>query len=51
MTTAGFFTDFSVLHGRKVVRVEAFDLRPDGLELTNHAYYYGLDENLAGEIR
>ena len=50
MTTAGFFTDFSVLHGRKVVRVEAFDLRPDGLELTNHAYYYGLDENLAGEI-
>ena len=50
MTTAGFFTDFSVLHGRKVVRVEGFDLQPDGLHLTNRAYYYGLDENLAGEI-
>lgn len=50
MTTAGFFTDFSVLHGRKVVRVEGFDLQPDGLYLTNRAYYYGLDDNLAGEI-
>lgn len=50
MTTAGFFTDFSVLHGRKVVRVEAFDLVPDGLRITNRAYYYGLDDNLAGEI-
>ena len=49
-TTAGFFTDFSVLHGRKVVRVEAFDLQTDGLHLTNRAYYYGLDVSLAREI-
>ena len=39
-----------MLHGRKVVRVEAFDLVPDGLRITNRAYYYGLDDNLAGEI-
>lgn len=50
MTTAGFFTDFSVLRGRKVVRVEAFDLQQDGLHISNKAYYYGMDENLAGEI-
>lgn len=50
LTTAGFFTDFSVLRGRKVVRVEAFRLERDGLTITNHAYYYGLDDSLAGEI-
>lgn len=50
MTTAGFFTDFAMLHGRKVVRVERFDLQPDGLHLSNRAYYYGLGDNLAGEI-
>lgn len=49
-TTAGFFTDFSVLRGRKVVRVETFDLTPDGLHITNKAYYYGMDDSLVGEI-
>lgn len=36
---AGFFTDFDQKNGRTVVRVERFDLQPDGLYLNNKAYY------------
>lgn len=36
---AGFFTDYTQLHGRLVVRVERFDLQPEGLYIQNRAYY------------
>lgn len=36
---AGFFTDYDQKNGRTVVRVERFDLQPDGLYLNNKAYY------------
>ena len=50
MTEAGFFTDFSTLRGRKVVRVEAFDLQPDGLYLQNRAYWYNAGDTMGGEL-
>lgn len=50
VTEAGFFTDFSTLRGRKVVRVEAFDLQPDGLYLQNRAYWYSTGDTLGGEL-
>lgn len=36
---AGFFTDYDKINNRTVVRVERFDLRPEGLYLNNKAYY------------
>lgn len=36
---AGFFTDYAQLHGRLVVRVERFDLQPQGVYIQNRAYY------------
>lgn len=36
---AGFFTDYDCIGDRTVVRVERFDLRPEGLYLNNKAYY------------
>lgn len=50
MTEAGFFTDFAALRGRKVVRVEAWDLQPDGLYLQNRAYWYNTGDTLGGEL-
>lgn len=38
---AGFFTDYDQKNGRTVVRIERFDLRPEGLYLNNKAYYEG----------
>lgn len=43
MTEAGFFTDFDTLNGKKVVRIERFDLQPDGLYISNKAYHMGID--------
>ena len=50
VTEAGFFTDFAALRGRKVVRVEAWDLQPDGLYLQNRAYWYNTGDTLGGEL-
>lgn len=50
VTEAGFFTDFSTLRGRKVVRVEAFDLQQDGLYIQNRAYWYNTGDTLGGEL-
>ena len=50
VTEAGFFTDFAILRGRKVVRVEAFDLQPDGLYIQNRAYWYNAGDALGGEL-
>lgn len=36
---AGFFTDYTQLRGRLVVRVERFDLQREGLYIQNRAYY------------
>lgn len=36
---AGFFTDYDQKNGRTVVRVERFDLQPDGLYLNNKGKY------------
>ena len=50
-TVAGFFTDFTNHKGRKVVRVESFDLMPEGLYLQNKAFWYQAGgETLGGEI-
>lgn len=49
-TEAGFFTDFSTLYGRKVVRVESFDLQPGGLYIQNRAYWYTAGDTLGGEL-
>nr|DAW68316.1 MAG TPA: portal protein [Caudoviricetes sp.] len=49
-TEAGFFTDFAALRGRRVVRVESFDLQPEGLYLQNRAYWYAAGEALGGEL-
>ena len=50
VTEAGFFTDFAALRGRKVVRVEAWDLQPYGLYLQNRAYWYNTGDTLGGEL-
>ena len=50
-TVAGFFTDFATHRGRKVVRIESFDLQSDGLFLQNRAYYYDrIGQAIGGEI-
>lgn len=50
-TVAGFFTDFAMLKGRKVVRIESFDLRSEGLFIQNKAYYYDrVGQAIGGEI-
>ena len=50
VTEAGFFTDFATLYGRRVVRIESFDLQPDGLYIQNRAYWYTAGDVLGGEL-
>ena len=42
--------DSSTLYGRKVVRVESFDLQPGGLYIQNRAYWYTAGDILGGEL-
>lgn len=49
ITEAGFFTDFGTVNKRPVVRIERFDLQPEGLYINNKAYYTGND-GIRGEI-
>lgn len=36
---AGFFTDFDTLYGKEVVKIEYFDLQPDGYYISQRAFY------------
>lgn len=44
LAEAGFFTDYDTLDGKTVVRIESFDLQPEGYYINNRAFY----ENIYG---
>ncbi len=46
---AGFFTDYDKLNGKTVVKVESFDLRPEGYYINNRVFYENAD-GIGGEV-